>query len=130
MGLWSKLKDRFDPKRSLFAASLASGADDQSIGDSILKADVLMNLFMADKLATGEDRPCAKRLVRRIEVVESPADFDETGGWQGTWVERWTLDRCGVEVPYVVSFTKTIDGLGVDFHIGDITLPNGATDHE
>ncbi len=80
----------------------------------------MLGLVVADGIATEEDRPCAERHVRRIEVLESP-EADETGGWQGAWVERWTLDRCGVEVPYVVTFRQSSDG-GVDFGINDVTV--------
>ncbi len=63
-------------------------------------------LFVADGVAAG-----------------TAAEADEAGGWQGSWVERWTLDRCGVEVAYVVTFRHSIDG-GVEFNIGDIAVPD------
>lgn len=121
MGFWSKLKAAVEGVQP----DPTAGADGESLGDDTLRTDVWNALFMADQLATattpdGGD-PCPDRRVTRLAVLDSP-EVDEQGILQGPWSERWTVDRCGVEVAYVIEFRPADDG-GIAFEIGEFELP-------
>jgi hypothetical protein len=38
------------------------------------------------------------------------AEVEDARPVAGRWVERWTLDRCGASVDYVIRFTTTRKG--------------------
>jgi hypothetical protein len=46
------------------------------------------------------------------EVLEPVAGGEVEGARPiaGRWMERWTLDRCGRSVPYVIRFTTSRKG--------------------
>jgi hypothetical protein len=56
----------------------------------------------------GGDARCRNRTVSTTEVLV-PVELT-TQGVSGRWTERWTVDRCGVSVPYVVKFDRARDG--------------------
>src|SRR6202040_20024 len=56
----------------------------------------------------GGDPGCRDRSGSSTEVL-IPVEL-AAQGVSGRWTERWTVDRCGVLVPYVVKFDRAPDG--------------------
>ena len=54
---------------------------------------------------------CNRRKIVNIEVIISPAS-----GNSFTAIERWTLDRCGTQIPYRVTMSPSPRG-GTDFNV-------------
>lgn len=69
-------------------------------------SDLLLALDSSEKM--GGDPRCGNRSVSTTEVLV-PVEL-AAQGVSGRWVERWTVDRCGVLVPYVVKFDRAPDG--------------------
>ena len=69
-------------------------------------SDLLLALDSSEKM--GGDPRCANRNVSTTEVL-IPVEL-AAQGVSGRWTERWTVDRCGVLVPYVVKFDRAPDG--------------------
>jgi hypothetical protein len=69
-------------------------------------SDLLLALDSSEKM--GGDPRCGNRNVSTTEVLV-PVEL-AAQGVSGRWVERWTVDRCGVLVPYVVKFDRAPDG--------------------
>jgi hypothetical protein len=69
-------------------------------------SDLLLALDASEKM--GGDPRCRNRTVSTTEVVV-PVEL-AAQGVSGRWIERWTVDRCGVSVPYVVKFDRARDG--------------------
>ena len=69
-------------------------------------SDVLLALDASEKM--GGDPRCRSRSVSTTEVL-IPVEL-AAQGVSGRWTERWTVDRCGVAVPYVVKFDRAPDG--------------------
>lgn len=90
-----------------------------SIADPILQRDALgflahRDLFLArkDVSTAGAEETCDARNVIDTEVLQ-PLEGAAVQGEQptdGRWVERWTVDRCGMPVRYVVRFSTTQKG--------------------
>ena len=86
-----------------------------TVADPVLRRDVLMTVLLADMISTGvEPDPCPNRTIARIEVLEIRPRGPDLG--RASWTERWTVDRCGMLVPYTIDFTPTDDG-GNDYAI-------------
>lgn len=69
-------------------------------------SDLVLALDASERM--GGDPHCRTRSVSTTEVivpVETTAQ-----GVSGRWTERWTVDRCGMPVPYVVKFDRAPDG--------------------
>ena len=48
---------------------------------------------------------------RRVSTTEVVVPVEQTAqGVSGRWTERWTVDRCGSMVPYIVKFDRAPDG--------------------
>jgi hypothetical protein len=62
-------------------------------------SDLLLALDASEKM--GGDPRCRDRSVSGTEVL-IPVEL-AAQGVSGRWTERWTVDRCGVPVPYVVT---------------------------
>ncbi len=60
-------------------------------------------ILQADR---GIDKHCKQRSVLRRHTLETGTN--EFGGNYST--ERWFIDRCGKEVPYIVSYTQKVFG--------------------
>lgn len=75
-------------------------------GRSSTLADLLLAMDASEK--TGGDPRCRDRRVSTTEVLV-PVEL-ASQGVSGRWTERWTVDRCGVAVPYVVKFDRAPDG--------------------
>ncbi len=69
-------------------------------------SDLLLALDASEKM--GGDPRCRNRSVSATEVL-IPVEL-AAQGVSGRWTERWTVDRCGVAVPYVVKFDRAPDG--------------------
>lgn len=69
-------------------------------------SDLLLALDASEKM--GGDPRCRTRRVTATEVLV-PVEVT-TQGVSGRWTERWTVDRCGIPVPYVVKFDRAADG--------------------
>lgn len=69
-------------------------------------SDLLLALDASEKM--GGDPRCRSRTVSTTEVLV-PVEL-AAQGVSGRWIERWTVDRCGVSVPYVVKFDRAQDG--------------------
>jgi hypothetical protein len=69
-------------------------------------SDLLLAMDASEK--TGGDPRCRSRNVTTTEVLV-PVEL-ASQGVSGRWTERWTVDRCGVAVPYVVKFDRAPDG--------------------
>jgi hypothetical protein len=69
-------------------------------------SDLLLALDASEKM--GGDPHCRSRSVSTTEVL-IPVEL-AAQGVSGRWTERWTVDRCGVPVPYVVKFDRAPDG--------------------
>ena len=69
-------------------------------------SDLLLAMDASEKM--GGDARCRNRTVSTTEVLV-PVELT-TQGVSGRWTERWTVDRCGVSVPYVVKFDRARDG--------------------
>ena len=69
-------------------------------------SDLLLTLDASEKM--GGDPRCPSRSVSTTEVL-IPVEL-AAQGVSGRWTERWTVDRCGVSVPYVVKFDRAPDG--------------------
>jgi hypothetical protein len=95
----------------LFLTACATGAGDnrplareRTVGDQILAFD--------SSKESGGDTSCRTRKIASTEVTLPFASGSQ--GAAGYWTERWTVDRCGRPVPYLVSFVRATDGhLGV-----------------
>lgn len=69
-------------------------------------SDLLVTLDSSEKM--GGDPSCRSRRVSTTEVVEAVGQGGQ--GVPGRWTERWTVDRCGAPVPYLVKFARSADG--------------------
>ena len=69
-------------------------------------SDLLLALDSSERM--GGDPRCGNRNVSTTEVL-IPVEL-AAQGVSGRWTERWTVDRCGVLVPYVVKFDRAPDG--------------------
>jgi hypothetical protein len=83
-----------------------------TLADRILQRDTLAFLAQRDLSEAGPEARCRIRKVVGTEVVE-PVEGGQVEGDRpiaGRWVERWTLDRCGTSVTYMIRFTTTPKG--------------------
>jgi hypothetical protein len=69
-------------------------------------SDLLLALDASEKM--GGDPRCRSRSLSATEVLV-PVELTAQGV-SGRWTERWTVDRCGMAVPYVVKFDRAPDG--------------------
>ncbi len=83
-----------------------------TIADRTLQRDTLGFLTHRDLAEAGPEARCRVRKVVATTVLE-PLEGSQVEGDRpvaGRWVERWTLDRCGASVGYVIRFTTTRKG--------------------
>jgi hypothetical protein len=89
-------------------------------------SDLLLALDASEKM--GGDPRCRDRSVATTEVIV-PVEL-ASQGVSGRWTERWTVDRCGVLVPYVVKFDRAPDGdldVSMQRETSDVATIPGAT---
>ena len=83
-----------------------------TLADPVLQRDTLAFLAQKDLWEAGPEARCRTRKIVATEVL-TPLDGGEVEGSRpvaGRWVERWTLDRCGASVDYVIRFNTTRKG--------------------
>lgn len=83
-----------------------------TIADRTLQRDTLAFLAQRDLSEAGPEARCRVRKVVATEVL-APLEGGQVEGDRpiaGQWVERWTLDRCGAPIRYVIRFTTTRKG--------------------
>jgi hypothetical protein len=90
----------------------AAAVPGDTIADSTLQRDTLAFLAQRDLSEAGPEARCRTRKVVRTEVLAPLAGGQVEGDRPiaGQWVERWTLDRCGASIGYVIWFTTTRKG--------------------
>lgn len=69
-------------------------------------SELILTLDSSEKM--GGDSSCRSRRVSTTEVVGAVEQGPQ--GVSGRWTERWTVDRCGSLVPYLVKFARSADG--------------------
>jgi hypothetical protein len=69
-------------------------------------SDLLLQLDSTEKM--GGDPSCHDRRISTTEVLG--AVDQSTQGVSSRWTERWTVDRCGTLVPYLVKFARDASG--------------------
>jgi hypothetical protein len=82
-----------------------------TIADRSLQRDAFMLIVQKD-LSELEGGPCRGRRITHTEVV-SPLEgrqVDEGKPVAGQWAERWTLDRCGTSIHYILHFVTSRSG--------------------
>jgi hypothetical protein len=67
-------------------------------------------MAMIQVMEPSIDKSCGERELKKTEVVKRATAEDYTA------VERWTIDRCGRPVSYLVTFKPGAAG-GVDFSV-------------
>ncbi len=75
----------------LLVAGTAAAADSAKPRDDVAQMIMIMD--------GPRGKECAERKVAKIEVIEAAKD-------KTLAVERWTLDRCGRTVNYLVKYSK------------------------
>lgn len=90
-----------------------SGKSDQQIvflgADKRLQKDA-KQLVMVIESVLGAD--CRKPKVTEKQITEPP----EKPG-QSVWMEKWTVDRCGEDFYYLITFTPTPSKGGTDISV-------------
>jgi len=87
-------------------ALLVAGCATAPVGAPATLSDLLLRLDASEKM--GGDPRCRQRSVSHTEVVV-PVELAPQGV-SGRWAERWTVDRCGLLIPYLVKFDRAPDG--------------------
>ncbi len=54
---------------------------------------------------------CPSPRIAKVEITQQPKETD------GPWTERWTIDRCGTMVAYILVFTPDLKAGGAAFSI-------------
>ena len=88
-------------KLTVRLASLIEGMAPQTgaaAGSLILQQDAMT---MLNALDAAKDGSCKKRLLANVEVLKETGNSSE---------ERWTLDRCGKPVAYLITFRPAAQG--------------------
>jgi hypothetical protein len=85
--------------------------DGTTVTDPVLQRDTVVLLTQKD-LSETEGATCRTRRVTNTELLNPVAGAHVEDGRPvaGQWVERWTLDRCGQSVRYIIHFTTTKTG--------------------
>ena len=82
-----------------------------TIADRTLQRDTVALLTQKD-LSDTEGDACRTRRVTNAELLNpvTGAQIEDGRPVAGQWVERWTLDRCGAPVRYIIHYTTTKQG--------------------
>jgi hypothetical protein len=90
----------------------AAAVPGETIADGTLQRDTLAYLAQRDLSEAGPEARCRSRKVAATELL-APLEDGQVDGDRpiaGRWVERWTLDRCGASVGYIIRFNTTRKG--------------------
>ena len=80
------------------AASIAAAANAPKLRDDVAQTIMIMD--------GPRDKNCSERKIIKTDIIEAAQDKKPI-------VERWTLDRCGKTVHYLVKYSKG----GKDFDV-------------
>jgi hypothetical protein len=82
-----------------------------TLTDHMLQRDTVVLLTQKD-LSETEGEACRTRRIINTELLNPVAGGQVEDGRPvaGQWVERWTLDRCGAPVRYIIHYTTTRAG--------------------
>ena len=82
-----------------------------SITDRVLQRDTVVLLTQKD-LSDTEGDACRSRRITNTELLNPVvgAQVEDGRPVAGQWIERWTLDRCGAPVRYIIHYTTTKQG--------------------
>jgi|SRR3989344_2288281 len=80
-------------------SSQGKGKLRETIANETLQGYVKKVIFKSDSAA---DPSCARRSFTKPEIVQAPK--------AGLWTERWTINRCGKKIPYLVRFIEGQNG--------------------
>ena len=97
---------RWAAATTLFAVSVAGCASvpGNTTANSTLQSDTSKMILLIDR---ATDKPCTQRQISNTEVLSASSASIE---------ERWTVDRCGKPVGYLVTFVPGPGG-GTDYRI-------------
>lgn len=94
-------------------------------GNPTIRRDVLHVLSVYESALA----PKCKLRVVDTQVIEAPKTLEIERGTdlvKAKWVERWTLDRCGSNVTYLIDFdAQGSRGTDIGVRIEDASLTNG-----
>jgi hypothetical protein len=85
----------------------AGNYDFGSLASEFLQSKTEMTILSHDDLAVPS---CADKHVVKASPSGEPAEQSVGSVLERKWTERWTLERCGVEVSYMVFFTVVGNG--------------------
>jgi hypothetical protein len=91
----------------LALAACTATAPEKTKASARIQSDVMDVIRV---LETASSQNCDERRLARTEVVKRATADDYSA------VERWTIDRCGKLVSYLVTFKPGANG-GVDFSV-------------
>ena len=98
-----------------------------TLGSPLLQQDTLRNIELVD----GANAPdCeTRRRVLKMEITKQPVGvrIKHNRAVSGWWEERWTIDRCGKQVAYYITYRNDSRG-EVDFNVAHRDDGRGGTD--
>jgi hypothetical protein len=83
-----------------------------TLADDVLQKDVLDMIMLFEKVYTPA---CTTQKVTGKVITE-------TMSAEGTWAEKWTLDRCGESVTYDINYWSD-EKKGVWFKVSQVKIP-------
>ena len=87
--------------------------------DKHLQKDVKQMIMMMESFY---DSGCRKPKITEKAITKQPEKPGESA-----WVEKWTIDRCGKDFYYLITFTPTPSQGGTDFNV---SLPPTSDDNK
>jgi hypothetical protein len=80
----------------------------ETLADSALSVNAIQAIYRLDDLRAER---CERRRFVNTEVTETKAGVPPAPG--AHWMERWTMDRCGTNVRFLLEFSPDAGGTGV-----------------
>lgn len=77
----------------------------ETLADSALAVDAIQAIYRADDLKGAR---CEMRRFVDTDIVGTVSGSPPAAG--ARWTERWTMDRCGTRVPFLVDFVPNPAG--------------------
>ena len=105
---------------AIIAAASACAPSDMIPGNSYTKANsslAIQSWEATAVLALASVPSCDKHNLINTEIVsvQEPLKIEGAMATQGKWVERWTYDMCGTNVPVKVEYK--VDDLGTGYEV-------------
>ena len=95
-------------ERDLMGQALETKLPGGSIADARLQQNALSAVWIMD---TASDNTCSQR-----KVVDTAVSITGQHAGVDPWTEKWTVDRCGKQIDYLVEFSPSPQG-GTDFSV-------------